>query len=93
MLNCSCTKWETVRDAAKSGYDFARDKMLVLKSKFILSEVCILKMMLVSFGVLLGTLFSDFFKKYRKFVIITFIISVGLFIWKVFQAMSEWDEY
>ncbi|GEM_PF-1530513 len=81
-----------VGDMAKIGYDVAASRISVLLNKYLLSELCILQMMLVSFGILLGATFTGFFKKYRGVVLVAFLISVGLFVYKAFQLLGEWDE-
>lgn len=79
-------------DMVKAGYDAASCRISSLLSKYMLSELQILQLMLVSFGLLLGATFSDFFKKYRKFVLIAFLLSVCLFVYKAFQLLGEWDD-
>ena len=79
-------------EMAKSGCQAAYDHIVPFINKYLLSEVCILKMMLLSLGVLIGATFSDFFKKHRKFVIIAFLFSVALFVYKVFQMFGEWSD-
>ena len=90
--DCAAEKFADVQVAAKAGYDFAHSQLSALLEKFVVSEVCVLKFMLISFGVLLGTVFSDFFKKHRKFVVIACIASVALFVYKTFQLMEDWEE-
>ena len=60
--------------------------------KFVLSEVFVLKLMLISFGVLIGTAFSDFFKKHRGFVVFAFVASVALFVYKTIQLVDSWAD-
>lgn len=56
------------------------------------SETCIFKVMLISFGLLIGSACSNFFKKHRNILFVACIASVVLFFYKVYQLMSEWDE-
>ena len=79
-------------DFAKSQSIVAFDRITSLLNKHYFSELCILKMMMLSLGVLIGATFSDFLKKHRKFVVIAFMISVALFVYKIFQMFGEWDE-
>ncbi len=72
------------------GYRAAQEHLSSLLSKFVLSEVFVLKMMLISFGVLIGTAFSDFFKKHRVFVVCAFLASVALFVYKTIQLVDTW---
>ena len=88
----AATKLDDVQLAARAGYDFAQERISSLLANFVLSEVCVLKMLLISFGILIGTLFSDFFKKHRKLVVVAFLVSVALFIYKAFQLVDDWDE-
>ena len=81
---------EDLRKYAQLGYNTAHDQLSSLLSKFVLSEVFVLKLMLISFGVLIGTAFSDFFKKHRGFVIFAFVASVALFVYKTIQLVDSW---
>ena len=85
-------KFENWNEKAKSGCQVAYDHIVPIINKYLLSEVCILKMMLLSLGILIGTTFSDFFKKHRKFVIVAFLFSVVLFVYKIFQMFGEWSD-
>lgn len=53
---------EDLRKYAQLGYNTAHDQLSSLLSKFVLSEVFVLKLMLISFGVLIGTAFLTFSK-------------------------------
>lgn len=88
----AASKLGNAQTVVKTGYDFAQSRISSLLANFVLSEVCVLKMMLISFGILIGTLFSDFFKKHRKLVVIAFLMSVGLFVYKAFQLVEDWEE-
>ncbi len=90
--NLAASKFEDAQTAVRAGYDLAQNRISSLLANFVLSEVCVLKMMLVSLGILIGTLFSDFFKKHRNLVVVAFLISVALFVYKAFQLVGSWDE-
>ncbi|HIV67279.1 MAG TPA: hypothetical protein IAA32_00235 [Candidatus Butyricicoccus stercorigallinarum] len=79
-------------DLVRVGYQTASQRIAALLNQYMLSELQILQLMLISFGVLLGATFSDFFKKYRKVVLVAFLVSVCLFVYKAFQLLGEWDE-
>ena len=83
---------EDLRKYAQLGYNTAHDQLSSLLSKFVLSEVFVLKLMLISFGVLIGTAFSDFFKEHRGFVIFAFVASVALFVYKTIQLVDSWAD-
>ncbi|MDO5784867.1 MAG: hypothetical protein Q4P20_07365 [Eubacteriales bacterium] len=88
----AASKLGDAQTAVRAGCDFAQSRISSLLANFVLSEVCVLKMMLISFGILIGTLFSDFFKKHRKLVVVAFLVSVALFVYKAFQLIGDWDE-
>ena len=88
----AAARLENAGDLVRAGYTAASQRITSLLRKYMLSEIQILQLMLVSFGVLLGATFSDFFKKHRKFVLIAFLLSVCLFVYKAFQLLGEWDE-
>lgn len=103
MKTCFCHKPNTYRDTASamlhdargyavSGYTVAHSYLSALLNRFILSEIFVLKMMLISLGILIGTMFSDFFKKHRTAVIVVFFVSLALFMYKVFQLVAELDD-
>lgn len=83
---------EDLRKYAQLGYSAAQEHLSSLLSKFVLSEVFVLKMMLISFGVLIGTAFSDFFKKHRGLVFCAFLASVALFVYKALQLVDTWAD-
>ena len=100
MKTCFCQKTNKYRDTASAmlrdareyaaaGYSVAHNHISALLNRFVLSEIFVLKMMLISLGILIGTMFSDFFKKHRTIVIVAFLASVALFIYKVFQLVEE----
>lgn len=104
MKNCSfyqkanqyrdiaASKFDDAREYAAVGYGIAQNHISSLLSRFVLSEVFVLKMMLISLGVLIGTMFSDFFKKHRAIVVVAFLASVALFVYKAFQLVGEWED-
>ena len=103
MKTCFCNKTNGYRDTAAAmlrdareyaaaGYSVAHSHISALLNKFVLSEIFILKMMLISLCILIGTMFSDFFKKHRTIVIVAFLASVALFIYKVFQLVGELED-
>lgn len=55
-------------------------------------NVSILKMMWVLSGILIGSMCSDFFKKHRRVVIVALVVSIALFVYKVYQSLGEWDD-
>lgn len=100
MKTCFCQKSNRYRDTAAAmlndareyaatGYSIAQSHISALLNRFVLSEIFVLKMMLISLGILIGTIFSDFFKKHRTFVVIAFLASVALFMYKVFQLVED----
>lgn len=100
MKTCFCQKTNKYRDTASAmlhdareyaaaGYSVAHSHISALLNRFVLSEIFVLKMMLISLGILIGTMFSDFFKKHRTIVIVAFLASVALFMYKVFQLVEE----
>ncbi len=56
------------------------------------SDTCILHALLITLGIIIGMIFSDFFKKHRKLLIVTFIASAALFVYKAYRLMQEWEE-
>lgn len=55
----------------------------------VISEALLLKTFFISLGILIGSAFSDFFKKHRVLVFFVMIGSLVLFLYK---AISEIDE-
>lgn len=51
---------------------------------FSLFDFALMKLCLVSFGLYVGSKFSEFFKKFRVFLFISFIISSFYMLWRVF---------
>lgn len=88
----AASKFVDAQSAVRAGCDFAQSRISSLLADFVISEVCVLKMMLISFGILIGALFSDFFNKHRKLVVVAFLVSVALFVYKAFQLVGDWDE-
>lgn len=88
----AAARLENAGDLVRVGYTAASQRITSILSKYMLSELQVLQLMLISFGILLGATFSDFFKKHRKFVLIAFLLSVCLFVYKAFQLLGEWDE-
>lgn len=58
-------------------------------------EISALRVLWVSFGILIGAAFSNFCKKYRWLFFLTFLVSGALFLYKAFQLMDDaesgWD--
>ncbi|MDO4174488.1 MAG: hypothetical protein Q4D42_06960 [Eubacteriales bacterium] len=88
----AASKLDDARAYAAVGYDAAHSRISSLLNSFVLSEVFVLKMMLISFGILIGTMFCDFFKKHRGIIFVAFIASVALFIYKAFQLVDELED-
>ncbi|MCD8357293.1 MAG: hypothetical protein LUE11_12100 [Clostridia bacterium] len=88
----AASKFGDAREYAAAGYSIAQSHIAALLGRFVLSEVFVLKMMLISLGVLIGTMFSDFFKKHRAIVIVAFLASVALFVYKTFQLISDLED-
>ncbi len=88
----AAARLENAGDLVRAGYTTASRRITSLLNQYMLSELQVLQLMLISLGVLLGATFSGFFKKYRKFVLIAFLFSVCLFVYRAFQLLGEWDE-
>lgn len=48
------------------------------------SDFALVKLCLLSFGLWIGTKFSDFLKKFRIIIFITFITSAIYILWRIF---------
>ncbi len=81
-----------IREHVKTGCETVWSRVSAAVRSYLLSEVCIFKMMLISFGLLIGATFSDFFKKHRIILFVAFLGSAALFLYKAFQMLEEIDE-
>lgn len=81
-----------MRERTRAGCEKIWSRVSATVCSYLLSEVCIFKMMLISFGLLVGATFSDFFKKHRIFLFVAFLGSAALFLYKAFQMLEEIDE-
>lgn len=52
-------------------------------------DFVVFKITLVSIGLLLGSSFSSFFKKYRLFVLIGFLVSYCILIGRIFRCEKD----
>lgn len=62
-------------------------------SSLVISEALLVKTCLVSFGILIGATFSDFFKKHRWLVALVALASLALFVYKVISDLEEDDAF
>lgn len=105
MMNCPlCEKASAYRefttshlqpvcDSAKRGGRNLQKWALEQASDPVVTERCLLKASMISFGILIGCSFSDFFKKHRSlFLFFAFAMSAALFIYRLYLLFGEWDD-
>lgn len=71
---------ETIIGEYEKLIDFAMNSV----GKFTVMDFAIFKLCLVSLGAILATCFTDFFKKYKVFVIIAFVASYVYLLYRLF---------
>lgn len=56
---------------------------------FSIMDFAVLKLCLLSFGLWLGSCFAKYLKKFRVFLLISFLISYVFLIWRIFESDKE----
>ncbi len=85
--------WNTIVAKGGAGLAGVYAAAIAWLSGLVFSEAVIIKTFLLSVGILIGATFSDFVKKHRAFFVFAALVALSAFLYQVFIAMQDDDEF